>query len=131
MQDDVLVHAAGSGVPFPDRLKPDARPLREKFVIDIQNDDKQELHVTLRVPLDADRPAEAKAEDELETNLGFLEVQYVTELDLFAERKEFANRLAETYKTDVGNIVRRDQLELLNEKQLRTILAPLASQGAS
>jgi hypothetical protein len=119
--------ADGLGGPIDSRLFASARPTRPKVSLHVRWVDANEVEVRLSLPLD-ETSADERAVSPLAQD-GRLDVRYLVEMDIRAERAALARQLAAMYRTAegqhlVGTIP-------LTPAQLRRVLAPLALQGWS
>jgi hypothetical protein len=119
--------AGGLGGPIDSRLFASARPTRPKVSLHVRRVDANEVEVRLSLPLDETVPDE-RAACPLAQNFR-LDVRYLVEMDIRAERAALAHQLAAMYRTDEGRLLIGPKP--LTPAQLRRILAPLALQGWS
>jgi hypothetical protein len=115
------------GGPIDARAFASARPTRSKVSLHVVRALDDGVEIRLSLPLDDasidERAAHLLAQD------GRLDVRYLVEMDLRAERAALARQLAAMYRTDVGR--RLAASAQLTQAELRRILAPLAEQGWS
>lgn len=115
------------GGPIDARVFASARPARRKVSLHVAWVDADTVEVRLSLPLD-DASADERAAHLLAQD-GRLDVRYLVEMDLRAERATLAGQLAEMYRTDLGR--RLAASAQLSPPELRRFLEPLALQGWS
>lgn len=109
------------------------RPQQPRVRVEFDAGPAGALTVTLLVPLDARVAPEQAALEAFSPEGGVLDVQCSVEIDLAAERADFARAFAAAYRRDdpLAAALRADALEPLAPTAVRDLLAPFAAQGAS
>lgn len=105
-------------------------PKSEKLSINIQGSKEGPLTLWLVVPLDEERPAEAKAKKyfvaEGEKDIC---VEYTVNINLAAEMKAFSGTLKKLCRSNIGQRMGQDSLAKLSSAELGELLDTVIEQG--
>jgi hypothetical protein len=106
---------------------------RTKVFVDLLQQTDQTLLVSLRLPLDSNYVAEANAVDYfgLENTEVYFDVKYSLEMNFEARRKELDEEVKKIYGDKDNEILGKDKLEMVEPRQLKQLMAPLATLGAN
>jgi hypothetical protein len=108
------------------------RPRLDKLSLQILEDAPGRLDVTLSVLLDPASADERAAVEAFAPEDRLLDVRYLVEMNLAAERDELARRFEAMYRRHpVRAALTSDALEVVPDDRLRDAFMPIAAQGSS
>lgn len=108
------------------------RPLLQKLAAHLVEYDRGKLDVTLCVPLDISNASEKAAVERFAPEDHILDVRYIAEINLAAERASLSHKFSETYRTHaVRRYLTKAELEPIPDDVLRDAFVPIAVQGHS
>jgi CHAT domain len=107
-------------------------PQLTKFAIHLLRDGHDTLDVTLTIPLDSTKPAEQAAIEQFAPTDATLDVRYVVQMNLAAEREELSRRFSDTYrKHPIRQQLKSPEMVPLSLDQVQEAFGPIAIQGNS
>lgn len=102
---------------------------RTKVVVNLDQQSKDSLVVTLSIPLDASFPVEAATIRHFGTDI--LDIKYEVKMDFDVRRQEFDKQVRTIYGDERNEVLGKEELKPVTLRRLKEILAPLASLGAN
>lgn len=106
---------------------------RKKLFVNLEpQKDGNLLVVWLRLPLDTNYPHEAEAKSKfVAPGASRLDVKYSVKVNFDALRQSLDDEIKKIYGDANNKILGNDELEVIEPRQLKQLLAPLASLGAN
>lgn len=136
MNKNLIQPQTSSGVPISRSMfEREAQELRRiKVVITLSQQTEQTLFITLSLPLDSDYPAEAAFQDHFGLGNGddvYFDINYSVKMNFEGRRKNLDEEVKKIYGDADNVVLGKDELEVVGQRQLRQILARLATLGAN